>query len=408
MKRYFPYILLLLMLVVVSIIEVNKPKPIDWNKTYSSYDKIPYGNYVLFDLIENIFDAPVEVVHQPIYNQLYIFGSEYEEPSNYLFINESFTLSDLEAKRLLPYVEKGNNVFIAAAHWDIEKSLADKLKIEVDYDRNFFLSDSDDSTKQAKGANFVHPALKTAFGYPLKKNNFEAHFINIEETSTKLLGVNSNEEPNFVKINYGAGAFFLSSVPEYFSNYNMLHKNNAEYAAKILSHLPNQKTYWDEYYKVGRRESETIFRYVLSNPALKWLLYMSLLSLVLFMIFEAKRKQRIIPIVEPPQNTTIDFVETISGLYMHQENHKNLADKKIAFLYYYIRSKLYLQDIEMTDDFFKRLSIKSGIEEAEIKQLFQLIRNVQMKPAIYDTELIIVNKRIDEFYQKVEKTMVFK
>ncbi len=391
------------MLVVVSIIEVNKPKPIDWRPTYSSYDKIPYGNYVLYDLLENIFPSNVEVVHQPIYNQLYTIGWETQEPSNYLFINERFILSELEAKKLLPYVEEGNHVFIAANYWEIEDGIADTLDFDIDYGGTLFWSVPDDTTEQQEGSNFLHVDLKTENGYPLKKSRYQFYFSKLDTAYMEVLGVNEREEPNFIKINYGEGAFLLSCVPEHFTNYNMLHKDNAEYVAKVLSHLPNQTTYWDEYYKVGRRESQTIFRYILSRPALKWLLYMSLLSLVLFIIFEAKRKQRIIPVVEPPQNTTLDFVETISGLYMHQENHKNLADKKISFLYNYIRSKLYLRDIEMTNDFFKRLSIKSGVKEDEIKQLFQLIRNIQMKNEIYDTELVVLNKRIDEFYQKVEK-----
>lgn len=413
MKRYFPYILLVGMLILISVIELNKPQPIDWRTTYSRYDKIPYGNYILYDVLNDLFpESKIETVHQPIYNQLsndyFSYKSWEDKFSNYLFVNERFRLTELDAKELMRYVDNGNNVFIAANHFVLD-GVADTLNIETVPVYNMgFINDSDKEDKEdtiEKGSNFVHQDLEKPNGYKLGRRNLRYHFSSFDTVHTQILGVDNYENPNFIRISYGEGSFYLSCSPYMFTNYNMLHENNAEYVEKSLSHLANRSIYWDEYYKVGRQESQTVFRYFLSNSALRWLLYMSILALLCFIIFEAKRKQRIIPIVEPPRNTTLEFVETISSLYQHKSNPKNLSDKKIQFFHDYIRTKLYIREIEMNDTFFKKLSIKADIPIEEIKKLFQLIRNIQMKDAIFDEELLLLNNRIDEFYDKVEKSV---
>ena len=413
MKRYFPYILLAGMLILISVIELNKPKPVNWKTTYSRYDKIPYGNYIIYDVLDNLFpESEIETIHQPIYNQLsekfYLDDISGYRLSNYLFVNEKFRLTELDANELMRYVKRGSNVFIAANNFVLEGT-SDTLNIETRPAYNVsFAHDSDnerDIDTEGKGSNFVHQDLKTPDGYKLGRRNLRYYFSSFDTVHTQILGVDAYENPNFIRISYGNGDFYLSSSPYMFTNYNMLHDNNAEYVEKALSHLSNHVIYWDEYYKIGRQESQTVFRYLLSNSALKWLLYMSILSLICFIIFEAKRKQRIIPIVESPKNTTLEFVETISNLYQHKSNPKNLSDKKIQFFYDYIRTKLYIREIEINDTFFKKLSIKADIPQKEIKKLFQLIRNIQIKDSIFDEELVLLNNRIDEFYDKVEKSV---
>ena len=55
----------------------------------------------------------------------------------------------------------------------------------------------------------------------------------------------------------------------------------------------------------------------------------ALLSIILFIFFNAKRRQRIIPIIEPLVNSTVDFTKTIGNLYFQQNNNADLINKKI-------------------------------------------------------------------------------
>jgi hypothetical protein len=46
------------------------------------------------------------------------------------------------------------------------------------------------------------------------------------------------------------------------------------------------------------------------------------------MVFEAKRRQRIIPIIDVPQNTSVIFVKTIGQLYFNKKEHLTIAQRK--------------------------------------------------------------------------------
>ena len=48
---------------------------------------------------------------------------------------------------------------------------------------------------------------------------------------------------------------------------------------------------------------------------------------LLFIIFHAKRKQRIVPVIEPLQNSSAEFVKTIGNLYLQEGNFKDMANK---------------------------------------------------------------------------------
>lgn len=414
LRKYLPYIILALFFIGIVLVEIYKPKPIDWTPTFSKEDKIPYGNYVLYDRMQDVFpNSEIEDVGTPIYNHL---KSEEWEKTNYVFINDQYTISTLDYQFLLDYVEAGNNAFIVAGRFNFGDLKNDTLAIDTRYSsfNNFFggTEDSntitidvwDDGMDDFNGVNFVHCGLYHEEGYTFKRKSGSHYFTQFDTSRVQILGADKTGKANFIKLEYGEGAFYLNSIPFAFTNYNILDKetNGAEYVSLALSHLPNQTIFWDEYYKIGNdpTQSKSEFRYFLSNEALRWLLYMSLVALVLFMIFEAKRKQRIIPIVEPPSNTTMEFVETVSSLYLNKGDHKNLADKKIQYFYDFLRNKLYISDIQFSEDFYTHLSSKSGVDFDEVKKLFTVIYNIKNKKELFEDELLLLNRRIDEFYEK--------
>ena len=48
-------------------------------------------------------------------------------------------------------------------------------------------------------------------------------------------------------------------------------------------------------------------------------------------------------------------------------------------------------------DFINSLSGKSGITYSETKELFELIKNIQLQENITDEELLALNEKIDNF-----------
>jgi hypothetical protein len=199
----------------------------------------------------------------------------------------------------------------------------------------------------------------------------------------------------------------------------MVKNDKADYAFKALSYLPEQPIFWDEYVNVmsiGKsarstsksREArgvedtqESPFTFIVSQPALKWAYFITLSTLFIYLIFGGKRRQRIIPLIESPKNTSLQFVETIGSLYYQQKDHKSIAEKKITHLLTYVRTKFYLKTNETNQEFRIDLSHKSGISSREINDLFEYISFVQNIDSIAENQLITLNEQIENFYRNV-------
>jgi hypothetical protein len=115
------------------------------------------------------------------------------------------------------------------------------------------------------------------------------------------------------------------------------------------------------------------------------------------MIFEAKRKQRIIPVIRPLPNTTVQFVATIGNLYFQHGDHKNIADKKINFLLEQIRSRYFIPTNKLDDTFILLLAQKSGKPEREVIELFNTVNYISRSSVINVEILIDLNDKIEKF-----------
>ena len=123
-----------------------------------------------------------------------------------------------------------------------------------------------------------------------------------------------------------------------------------------------------------------------------------LFTAVLFILFMGKRKQRIIPVIEPVRNTTLDFVQTIGRLYFNRHDNKNLAIKKITFFMDYLRNRFFIRNADDAG-LINQLSLKSGISEIELQSLFNTINHARNCKVLSDHDLMILNNKIDEFYK---------
>ena len=107
------------------VLQIIRPKPIDWNLSYMKKDKIPFGTSALYDVLPSVFPGQtIRSENFPLYNSLY--GNEYLH-TNYIIINQKFTPDKLDTRELLDFVKRGNNAFIAANSFS--GKFADTLKL---------------------------------------------------------------------------------------------------------------------------------------------------------------------------------------------------------------------------------------------------------------------------------------
>ncbi|MFC4219147.1 DUF4350 domain-containing protein [Flagellimonas marina] len=390
-----------LVVVVIIITEIARPKPINWRPSYTSTDKIPFGCYVLYNELPSIFpDDTIETVDKSVYDLMVSRDSTLS--SNYIFINEYIDLDEQETHQLLKYVEQGNSVFISATGFGWP--LLDTLNISIESDYNL---------KEGTAVlNLTHNQFNNE-QFELSRGVFNSHFTSVDSTNTTILGhitytkenflENQPEitvtKPNFIKTKFGKGHFILSSTPQAYSNYYML-KGNQDYVAHTFSYLQNKGLlYWDNYKKSGRIIINSPMRFVLTQPALKWTYYLTILGILLFVLFRGKREQRIIPVIEPLKNSSVEFAQAVGSLYHQNKDYTDLIHKKLNYFLAYLRNRYQIDTSQLDEKTIQVLASRAGKEVRETKKLVEYIVTLKQKNTHTEQDSIELNKRITAFKQ---------
>lgn len=383
-------ILIVAILGILMMGEHTKPKRINWTPTYAANDKNPYGAYIFRKELSELFPAQkIESQEQTIYESLkgnFQVRKHFAQGNlNYIFINRVFEPNETDFSTLKKFVTNGGEVFISARLFN--KEVAEELEIKTSY---FFMNSKDSISLKL---NSPHPFAQKS--YHFKAGTITEHFQEYNQNKAIVLAVNSNDQPVLIKQAYGDGYFYLNTTPLAFANYHLVMGENADFVAGMMSYLPRQTVFWDEYYKEGRIHDNNRLRFVLSQESLRWAFWLTVIGLLLFIIFDGRRKQRIIPIIKPLPNTTLEFTKTVGQLYYQRRDHKNMAEKRITHFLEFIRTHLYMSTINFDNDFLDRLAAKTNNNRKDIDKLFKLIKKIQASPTISDTQLLYLSTHID-------------
>jgi hypothetical protein len=137
-----------------------------------------------------------------------------------------------------------------------------------------------------------------------------------------------------------------------------------------------------------------------SNKYFKWSYYLLLITGVLFVIFEGKRKQRAIKVITPLSNKTYDYTKTIAGLYLDKKDHKSIINKQISLFMEFIRNELRLQTTTLNDNFYRQVSARSNNTFEDTKALFKFLKQMEATKHPKREDVLNVNLQIQKFKLK--------
>lgn len=386
--KYILYISLAIGLFV--IVKLMSPKHHNWTITYAHDDKNPYGAYAFSELLPGLF-PPANILHT--YKTLYEIKDSIKLSDNIVSISTTFSADKEDCKVLLQHVARGGSAFIAAQYF--LGHFSDSVGVST-YDY-FFKSGNLIDRKDTAVLKFANPQLDTLKEFQYRRDNIHNYFNRFDTTKTTVISKNDRGLPVTIRMQWGKGYIILNSTPLIFTNIYLLAQQNHEYVSTTLSYLPSNNVTWTEYYHLGRMEANTPLRFILTNEPLSWAYYILVIAILLFMIFEMKRRQRIIPIIKPLANTTLEFVQTIGNLYYQSAQHKNIAEKKILFFMDQIRSKYWVNTTHLDEACIQTLTRKTGQPEENVRNLINTIISIRSKNKISAEELMDLNKKIEKF-----------
>ncbi|MCW3125652.1 MAG: hypothetical protein JWO03_1310, partial [Bacteroidetes bacterium] len=228
MKARRTYIVLALTFLMLVVLAYLTPKKISWTPTYGAAHKMPYGAYILFGQLRDIF--PGSEIDQPDRGFYTFEENNFDTSSNYIIITDELQADDLDVRRMAAFATAGNNIFISA--YALPQKLQDTLGIQLQNSLDLLPSDS-----AGYMTNFADPKIRTKEGYRFRHEslsfqieNADRHKVNhlVDDSSESgsivmrdriVLGKDAKENANFVKIPFGKGAFFIHTFPLAFTNY---------------------------------------------------------------------------------------------------------------------------------------------------------------------------------------------
>lgn len=398
LSKYFYLFLLLFIL--------NSCNKTDWKENYKEEEKSPFGAYIVYNEAKNLFEnEKVVLLKDNFYDYLIKnYSDSLTDFGNYICIkNDASKLPKEGVNDLLSFVYDGNSAFLALNYFN------DNLKEKLEITTNNLSKDirSLKGLKSLKGEFFLENESYKNQTFTFDRNIRKHYFVTYNENKTVVLGsskIDGEKVPNFLKIYHGKGTIYVHSNPVVFTNYYLL-KDKETYAENVLSYLPSSTLFWDPQIKFSKyankdNNNQSVFNFFLKHKSLTWFLAVILFGVLLFMIFNARRKQRVIPIIHPLKNTTIAFTQTISSLYLKEQNHKNLIDKKIKYFLEKVRTKYFLDTNNLNKEFIQKLASKSGNKLQNTRYLVNTIITLDKKLECTQEELLTLHKMISIYFKK--------
>jgi hypothetical protein len=372
-------VIFIVVMIILALFEVNKTESTDWRKNFDINQKSPFGLFVFNREINTLFKNKVKKIEQTPYDY---YQSE-KKIHNILVIEEE--VDKQSWNKILDEVSKGSDAMLIVS--EMPKEISDSIGY---YDSQISFEDENvlKLTDKTYQNDFIHlDKFPSGRGFTYIKKGVEVLGKTVEK--------NNSDQANFIKITFGKGNIYVHCEPLFVTNYYLLKRGNVKYTQDVFSYLKDRETVW--FVESDAKVSQFFLRFILSHPALKYAWWILLGGLVLFIFFNAKRKQRIVPIIEPLKNTSVDFVKSIGNLYLQEGDFHDMMAKKAQYFLNKVRMDLLIDTQNLDEEFAKKLHLKTGKPVEMIAEALNLIKKAQDPYAqVMKEDLAKMNKLLDE------------
>lgn len=387
----------------------DEGKHYQWYESYRASSEQPYGTMFIQKMLESYRPGETLTVNdkQPVRKLLKGVPGP---GTDYVLVGHAIFLDKESLAALVGFIDAGGNAFIATVTPPVQLLNAvysRECGADIEYESNFTsevdLNFFHQSLKKGKGYRFAFRFADSDEPYPWR---FIKSSVFCDSTKSVVpLGYQEGDRVNFIRIAAGKGNLFLHSNPLVFTNYFLTKAENLDYASGVFSHLAGKHMIWDEYSKIvssaGSRYGSPLY-YVLRQPGLKYAWWLLLVTVALYVIFAAKRRQRVIPVLETKTNTSLEFINLISRLHYKNGNHVDMARKKMKYFLYFVRSRYGIHAETFQEEQIRRLAEKARVNVADVRGIFSQYYLIEEKFSSYiePNRLVDLYESIENFYRQ--------
>jgi len=109
--------------------------------------------------------------------------------------------------------------------------------------------------------------------------------------------------------------------------------------------------------------------------------------------------QKMVPASESKENMSLQYINTLSSLYLQEKKHNKLIKLKEKTFLNFIAERYYIHSNKLDDKFFTKVAKKSHIPKDVIIDIFNTFKELERSIEVSDNGLIALHQKIENFYK---------
>lgn len=438
----------LLLLAGYAMFELKTVPDVKWKKNYTFSSQDPHGAMVFRDMLSTFFNSiqveelADETTLQDITdsNQLYIL------------IGNTINLNNDETTHLIEFIEKGNQAILIANHFTLgdlyynyyprQTTFFDSL-LAINYtsssdtfrfihyyptfhtsaislftalndtgssgdslvtystDEELIFMDSLNQVSETEDSLLL-PTIDTPL---LEKNRAESEADYVDEDYPEPPsngGKTSSNLSFYQSYSLKAGKLHFHSLPLVFSNMSALQPDFREHFNLVFREFTPQKVWLDhiQWHAGAPEDSESPLQFILNQKPLRWAYFLTIFTVLVYIVINSKRRQKVIPMNETNINTSLEYINTVSSLYLSQDNHIPVVKYQRDGFYHLIKKRYFIEPHQ--PDFTRQLIKKSQVDPQQVLDLLDELDKSKKYLSVRSSYPVVIYNKIKEFLKKAK------
>lgn len=378
-NRWF-VVSIVVFLVLLFILEMQLPKNFSWTPTFRHTDKQPFGSCLFDSLLSSTMPKGYTVTD----SSLYQLAKDSLQPRGILVVADEMNLIPAEVNAIFSMANNGSHVMLVAH--GVGDFMCNRLGIRIwGYGNSFDLQNFVKYNKERESFEWVseengYKPRRFMVFKPLITRKFNFETDSLDNVIRPCLDQQATLRHDAVSATFrqGKGYITFCSLPLLFTNYGIVDQDNATFSLRLLTLMKDLPVVRTEAYcpQTSDEVQQSPLRYAISQPPLRWALYTLMVGALLFLIFEGRRRQRVIPIEKAPENHSLEFIHLVGSLYYHSRERRSLVVRKWTYFAEELRRNIHLDVTDASEDdvTLPTLARLTTIDEQEIRTLILQLR----------------------------------
>jgi hypothetical protein len=400
-NRWF-VVSIVVFLVLLFILEMQLPKNFSWTPTFRHTDKQPFGSCLFDSLLSSTMPKGYTVTD----SSLYQLAKDSLQPRGILVVADEMNLIPAEVNAIFSMANNGSHVMLVAH--GVGDFMCNRLGIRMwGYGNSFDLQNFVKYNKERESFEWVseengYKPRRFMVFKPLITRKFNFETDSLDNVIRPCLDQQATLRHDAVSATFwqGKGYITFCSLPLLFTNYGIVDQDNATFSLRLLTLMKDLPVVRTEAYcpQTSDEVQQSPLRYAISQPPLRWALYTLMVGALLFLIFEGRRRQRVIPIEKAPENHSLEFIHLVGSLYYHSRERRSLVVRKWTYFAEELRRNIHLDVTDASEDdvTLPTLARLTTIDEQEIRTLV-----LQLRQLVAADETEISKKQMKQYIDQM-------